>query len=154
MWWPRVFALQNERRRSTDRSRRRSSKENQAISAYNVILDDVPHVVVLGEQPSTQLQEQLTRLLEAGSSSISLRTSWRHSIVDVSRNVARGAGSKVIIDPVCGFRWSRPNRIMDDPHAYWPQPSSWGPFLLVGEIKRSTTRLEQHNPHGEVCRTS
>ena len=40
--------------------------EPSDISAYNVILDDVPHVVVLGEQPSTQLQEQLTRLLEAG----------------------------------------------------------------------------------------
>ena len=40
--------------------------EPSDISAYNLILDDVPHVVVLGEQPSMQLQEQLTRLLESG----------------------------------------------------------------------------------------
>jgi hypothetical protein len=40
--------------------------EASDLSAYNLILDGVPHVVVLGEEPPTQLQEQLTRLLEAG----------------------------------------------------------------------------------------
>jgi len=36
------------------------------LSAYNIVFDSVPHVVVLGEQPSILLLEQLTRLLEAG----------------------------------------------------------------------------------------
>ena len=40
--------------------------EPSDISAYNIVLDAVPHVVVLGEDPPPQLLEQLTRLLEAG----------------------------------------------------------------------------------------
>jgi len=40
--------------------------EPSDLSAYNLLLDDVPHVVVLGEQPSIRLQGQLTRILESG----------------------------------------------------------------------------------------
>ena len=40
--------------------------EPSDISVYNLILDNVPHVVVLGERPPTQMQEQVTRLLESG----------------------------------------------------------------------------------------
>ena len=40
--------------------------EPSDISAYNIVLDAVPHVVVLGEQPPMRLQEQLMRLLESG----------------------------------------------------------------------------------------
>jgi len=36
------------------------------LSAYNVIFDGIPHVVVLGEDPPARLQEQLTHLLAAG----------------------------------------------------------------------------------------
>lgn len=40
--------------------------EASELSAFNIILDGVPHVVILGEQPTARLQDQLTRLLEAG----------------------------------------------------------------------------------------
>ena len=42
--------------------------EASDLSVYNILLDGVPHVVVLGEQPPVQLKEQLTRLLAAGGS--------------------------------------------------------------------------------------
>ena len=35
------------------------------MSAYNLIVDGVLHVVVLGEEPPTQFQEQMTRRLVA-----------------------------------------------------------------------------------------
>ena len=40
--------------------------EASDLSAFNIFLDSVPHVVILGEQPSMILQDQLTQLLEAG----------------------------------------------------------------------------------------
>ena len=40
--------------------------EEGDLSAYNIVLDGVPHVVVLGEQPPPALLEQLMRLLAAG----------------------------------------------------------------------------------------
>jgi len=41
--------------------------EPSDLSAYNLIVDGVPHVVVLGEEPPAQLQEQLTQLLATGA---------------------------------------------------------------------------------------
>ena len=41
--------------------------EPSDLSAYNIIFDGVPHVVVLGEDPPARLQEQLTQLLAAGA---------------------------------------------------------------------------------------
>lgn len=40
--------------------------EASELSAFNIILDGVPHVVILGEQPSMMVQDQLTRLLAEG----------------------------------------------------------------------------------------
>lgn len=40
--------------------------EPSELSAYNLIFDGAPHVVILGEQPTVTMQEQLTRLLAAG----------------------------------------------------------------------------------------
>ena len=40
--------------------------EASDLSAYNIVLDGVPHVVILGDQPTVTLQQQLTRLLTAG----------------------------------------------------------------------------------------
>lgn len=40
--------------------------EPSELSAYNVVVDGVPHVVILGEQPTRPLRQQLTRLLAAG----------------------------------------------------------------------------------------
>ena len=41
--------------------------EPSELSAYNIIFDGVPHVVVLGEDPPARLLEQLTQLLAAGA---------------------------------------------------------------------------------------
>lgn len=40
--------------------------EPSDLSAYNIILDGLPHVVVLGEDPPVRLQEQLRQLFAAG----------------------------------------------------------------------------------------
>ena len=41
--------------------------EPSELSAYNIVFDGAPHVVVLGEDPPARLLEQLTQLLAAGS---------------------------------------------------------------------------------------
>ena len=41
--------------------------EESNVSAYNVIFDGAPHVVVLGEDPPARLQEQLKQLLATGA---------------------------------------------------------------------------------------
>lgn len=40
--------------------------EPSDVSAYNILLDAIPHIVVLGEPPSETLQSQLAHLLAAG----------------------------------------------------------------------------------------
>lgn len=41
--------------------------EPSELSAYNIIFDGAPHVVVIGEDPPARLLEHLTQLLAAGS---------------------------------------------------------------------------------------
>ncbi len=40
--------------------------EEVELSVYNLVVAQVPHVVVLGEQPGTGINEELTKLLADG----------------------------------------------------------------------------------------
>lgn len=44
--------------------------EESDLSAYNIVLDGLPYVVVLGEQPVSRLRAQLMRLLAAGETAV------------------------------------------------------------------------------------
>ena len=90
--------------------------EPSELSAYNLILDGVPHVVVLGEAATSTAAGTTDAAAGSGSRSLNCPwTSWRRFDAGANRNVARGVGSRVIIGPVYGSQWSRPNRITDDP---------------------------------------
>lgn len=103
--------------------------EASDLSAYNIVLDGVPQLVVLGAQPSVTLQEQLTRLLATGESTELLAD----VVATLRRRREQEHGKGRWVEGHCRpglrLRWNRPSQTENDSEITLVGLDDWGLFM-------------------------